>query len=444
MLFKNADRIILNGTTATLRQKRHDALEMLSAGIDAVDPYRVVKQRLHGCHLEVDAESIDFSTFDHVYVVGFGKASVGMARALLDTLPITHGSIITNDSSATLNHPSLDVHVGSHPLPTQENIRATEKLLSLLYKCTDHDGVIVLISGGGSSLLCKPRVSLSDLQLTTKLLLLSGATIQEMNTVRKHISYVKGGQMVQQTKAVVFSLIISDIVGDPLDAIASGPTTPDPTTYADAKTVLETYALWKKIPTRVRTVITDGIAARLPETPKPDDPIFSKVFNYLIANNTLACNAIEKKAKELGYQPTIVTTSLTGEARKMGAYLIDKAQHSLMKEKAVFISGGETTVHVTGTGEGGRNQELVLGSLQHMTESNIVIGSCGTDGIDGNSSAAGAIADSQTLVRAKQKKLSPNNFLQKNNSYEFFSRLKDTLITGPTGTNVMDLQIILR
>jgi len=319
-----------------------------------------------------------------------------------------------------------------------------EKILDVVKLCGKNDLLIVLISGGGSALLCKPRVDLEDLQNTTDLLLRSGADINEINTIRKHLSYVKGGHLAKYAKGVVVSLVISDIVGDPLEFIASGPTCPDSTTFSDAKKVLEKYDLWMKIPTKVRNVIEDGVSGSIDETPKRDDPIFEYVFNYIVANNEIACNAAEEKAKKIGYQTMLLTTSLTGEARDIGRYLVDKADKYRKEEKDfVFISGGETTVTIKGNGRGGRNQELVLEAVGSIAEGDIVLASFATDGVDGKSDAAGAIADGFTLSRGEQKGLDPNDFLKENNSYEFFKELDDLFMTGPSGTNVMDIQVII-
>jgi glycerate-2-kinase len=254
---------------------------------------------------------------------------------------------------------------------------------------------------------------------------------------------VKGGQLIRHTKAVVISLIISDIVHDPVSSIASGPTSPDPTTFSDARDILVRYHLWTRVPTTIRTIIEDGIRGRSAETLKDDDPAFDTVFNFVVANNERACKGAYEKAVELGYDTRLLTTSLIGDARDMGRYLVQKALKSLIHGKTVFISSGETTVTVLGGGSGGRNQEFVLSCVEEITNHDIVVASFATDGIDGNSSAAGAIADGCTLARAAKKKLFPSRLLEKNNSFTFFSQLGDFLQTGPTGTNVMDIQIMI-
>jgi len=444
MLFKNYNDLVLNGQTPVLQQKRKDVLDILTAAVDAVQPSRVVKDVFSGTHLVFASEAIDLSSFDHLYVVGFGKASVGMAQAICDAVTVTKGVIITNDPSAIITNHSIEVIIGGHPLPNEGSIRGAQKILDLFGQCSENDCVIVLISGGGSALFCKPRLPLNDLQKTINMLLRSGASIDELNTIRKHLSLVKGGQLAQHTKAVIVSLIVSDIVHDPISSIASGPTCPDPTTFSDAREILKRYELWTNIPETVRTVITEGIAGRISETLKENDPVFETVFNFIIANNERACQGAIKKAKELGYDAKLMTTSITGEARVIGQYLINRVIRSLIHGKTVVITSGETTVTVQGGGTGGRNQELVLSCVEEIAGKDMVVASFATDGIDGNSDAAGALADGFTLARALKKKLNPSRFLEQNNSYVFFHELGDTLRTGLTGANVMDIQILIQ
>jgi len=443
MLFKNYDQLVSNGQTPELQQKRKDVLDILTAALESVNPYLAVERVFKNDQMVFESEAIGISSFEHVYAVGFGKASIGMAQAVCDTVNVTSGAIVTNDSSAKLLSDKIEVVVGGHPIPNNGSIKGAKRVLEVVKHCSENDLLIVLISGGGSALLCKPRVSLEDLQETTNLLLKSGADINEINTIRKHLSLVKGGQLVRQAKGVVVSMVISDIVDDPLEFISSGPTSPDSTTFSDAKKVLGKYNLWEKVSTEIRNVIDDGVNGKISETPKKDDPVFDYVYNFIIANNELACKSAVKKAKSLDYDAKLLTTSLIGEARDMGKYLIDKAKNSLSNEKTVFISGGETTVTIKGSGKGGRNQELVLGSVECIANTDMVLASFATDGIDGNCDAAGAIADGFTLTRANTNGLNPNKFLEENNSFEFFSKLGDLFITSSTGTNVMDIQLIV-
>ncbi|HVQ00831.1 MAG TPA: glycerate kinase [Candidatus Thermoplasmatota archaeon] len=443
MRLKNGDELVANGATKDLRKKRKDALEILTAAVEAVDPYQVVAEVFQKEHLLLGAETVDLSKFDHVYVIGFGKSSVPMARAVCDAIPVSRGVVITNDSSATMPCKDVEVVAGGHPLPDEGSIRGTEKILSLLEQCGTRDCVIMVISGGGSSLLCKPLVPLEDLRVTIELIQNSGADIHELNAVRKHLSQVKGGKLVQYTNASVFTLILSDVVHDSLSAIASGPASPDPTTFSDAKAVLFRYRLWDRVPGSVRGIIEAGIAGSVPETLKEGDPCFRSVRTLVVASNQLACDHAVKKAKALGYTPVLLSTTLTGEARAVGRDLILKARHYHAGKNIALISGGETTVTIRGDGVGGRNQELVLSCVSEIEGTRLVVASLGTDGVDGNSNAAGAIADGATLSRAREERLEPSLFLQKNDSNTFFSLLHDAILTGSTGTNVMDIQVVL-
>ncbi|MEF8879082.1 MAG: glycerate kinase [Candidatus Thermoplasmatota archaeon] len=443
-MFKNRERIIENGSTPELKTVRSDVLDILNAVIEAVDPYKSVKSHFSGNILFFDEDKIDVSDFRDVYLVGFGKASVGMAEAVCDSIKIKKGVVVTNDPDASVDNKSVETVVGGHPIPDEGSVEGGKKVLGLIDKCEEDDLLVVLISGGGSALLAKPRISLEGMKKITDLLLKSGADINEINTIRKHLSKVKGGQLSKHCKGMLVSLIISDIVGDPMSFIASGPTYPDDTTFEDAKDVLEKYSLWSKIPTSAKNVIERGLKGETSDTPNTDSEVFENVFNYIVANNSIACEAAKNKAKELDYTPMLLTSSLEGEAREMGIYIVDKAQTPINKDTMTLISGGETTVTIKGDGKGGRNQEMVLSVVGKIFGENIVFASFGTDGIDGDSDAAGAIADGFTLSRATEKGLDPKKYLENNDSYNFFKPLDDLLLTGPTGTNVMDVQLIVK
>jgi glycerate-2-kinase len=445
MLVKNQRQIIENGQTPELRKIREDLLDILNSALEVVDPYKAVKARFEDKKIVFEEETFDISGFKNIFLIGFGKASVGMAQAVCDSTKVAKGVVITNDPDNKVQSEKVVNIVASHPLPDQNSIKGADKVLEIVERCGEDDLLIVLISGGGSALLCKPRVELRELQQTTDLLLKSGADINEVNTVRKHLSFVKGGQLVKSAKCKVVSFIMSDIVGDPIDAISSGPTYPDSTTYTGTLKILRKYSLWEKLPSAVIKVIEDGVHGRLSETPKMGDPVFDNVFNFIVANNKVLCKAAEDRAKKLGYKVMLLTTSLTGEAKDIGSFLVNKARSYVTDDKKiVFISGGETTVTVKGKGVGGRNQELVLSGVEGLDELDMVFASFATDGVDGASDAAGAIADGFTFNRAVEKNLDPDKYLRDNNSYEFFKRLDDLLITGPTGTNVMDIQIIVK
>jgi glycerate-2-kinase len=445
MLFKNKKQLINNGQTPELKKVRSDILEIFKNAIKAVDPYNAVKSRFSNNKIFFDDIEFDVSKFKDIYLISFGKASIGMAKAVTDSIKIKDGVVITNDPSQKIDNENVSIFVGGHPIPNELSINGADKAIEITKKCEKNDLLIILISGGGSALLAKPRVELKDLQKTTDLLLKSGANINEINTIRKHLSFVKGGQLIKDVKCQTLSLIISDIIGDPLEFIASGPTYPDSTKFVDADKIIKKYKLEEKLPTKVIKIIKDGTEANIPETPKPGDKIFEKVENFIVANNNIACKAASEKATQLGYIPLILTTSLDGEAKTVGKYLVEKAENHISEHKKIaFISGGETTVTIKGKGKGGRNQEMVLSTVEDLSNKNIVFSSFATDGVDGTSKAAGAIADSFSYKRAKEKKLDFNEFLKDNNSYEFFKILDDALLTNPTGTNVMDIQAIIK
>jgi hydroxypyruvate reductase len=325
-------------------------------------------------------------------------------------------------------------------------------ILDCLRGLAPADLVLVLISGGGSALTPAPvpGVTLEEKQALTKALLACGADIREMNTLRKHISRIKGGQLARAAApARVVTLILSDIVGDPLDAIASGPTVPDPTTYADALAILDKYKLRAAVPASIRAHLEAGAAGRHPETPKPSDPAFAKVQHVMVASNIQALRAAETEARRLGFRPLILSSFVEGETRevaRMHAALALEARSSglPLAPPACFITGGETTVTLRGKGKGGRNQEFALAAAFDIAGlENVVVLSGGTDGTDGPTDAAGAVSDGETIARARALGLNPRAALDENDAYPFFAALGDLVITGPTRTNVMDVRLVL-
>jgi hydroxypyruvate reductase len=308
-----------------------------------------------------------------------------------------------------------------------------------------------LISGGGSSLIIQPSLGLSleDIQETTSLLLSCGASITEMNTVRKHLDELKGGGLVKKLfPATVISLILSDVIGDSLDMIASGPTAADPTTYGDARVVLENYQLWDRIPAPVRSHLTDGVEGLIPETVKPGDPVLGNVSNILVGNNSQVVLAAVKAANDLGFSAELLPRPLQGEASLVGQTIIERvttrlASYTNTRQPACFIAGGETTVTVKGNGKGGRNQELALGAVKRLsTDGPMALVSLATDGGDGPTDAAGAVATNQTYSLGLAKGLEPVDYLLRNDSYNYFDQLGDLIKIGPTLTNVNDLLFI--
>ncbi len=433
-MFKSREKIISNAPK-NLRKAREDALNILEKAIERADAFNAVKSAvtIKGKNLFLDDKRFDIDK--DIYLIGFGKASVPMARALLESIDVADGIIITKFEEKLGKLGKIKVFVGGHPIPDERSIKGTNKIMEMVRNCKSKDLLISLISGGGSSLLCHPMVELEELQEVTRMLLKSGCDINELNIVRKHLSFIKGGRLAKETGATIISLIISDIVGDPIQSIASGPTHPDSTTFEDAKKILEKYGLWEK---PMKELIERGIEGKIEETPTE----LNNVHNFVIANNELACRGAMEEAKKAGYYPKLLTTRLVGEARIVGRDLAKYAK-IFPRNKAAIISGGETTVTVEGNGKGGRNQELVLGAIKEIAGKDMVIASCGTDGIDGQTDAAGAIADGTTLKRASKKNIDPDEYLKENDSYNFFKQLGDLLITGQTGTNVMDVQVII-
>lgn len=395
--------------------------------------------------------------FDKFILVSFGKAAFFMAKAVSDNAGylVTRGIVITKygHTQNVRLQKNIEIFEAGHPIPDQKGVDATGRVIEMLKVADEKTLVLCLISGGGSALLVSPKdgLSLDDKQAVTNLLLKAGATIDELNTVRKHISGIKGGRLAEYAyPAQVISLILSDVIGDKLDVIASGPTSPDSTTYGMALDVLKKYRLEEKLPKTVRNILNAGAEGRIAETPKTGASIFERVENAVIGSNMKAAFAAREKAKELSFNTTILSTELQGEATEIARWLAKKAleaKESLQEgygRKLCLISGGETTVTVRGNGKGGRNTELALAfALEIEGVQGIVLLSAGTDGTDGPTDAAGAIVNSETIARGRSSGLDAKAYLFNNDSYTYFSKTGDLFVTGPTGTNVMDLQIAL-
>ncbi|MEM2942671.1 MAG: glycerate kinase, partial [Candidatus Bathyarchaeia archaeon] len=345
----------------------------------------------------------------------------------------------------------VELNEAGHPIPTQDGLEGAKKMLEIAERSSSEDLVICLISGGGSAMMAVPRdgVDIEDKQAVTRLLLNAGADIGELNTVRKHLSAFKGGWLAKKAEpATVLSLILSDVIGNPLDTIASGPTAPDNTTYSDAIQILHKFGLWTQVPSSVRETLEMGARGLLPETPKPGDNAFLKVKNIIIGDNRGACLAAKKNLVEQGFNAQFLTSYMKGEARQAGLLLASiiceiSSSGNPVSRPAAVIAGGETTVTVTGRGIGGRNQEVVLSAATVIPRTDgVSLASIGTDGIDGPTDAAGAIVDGKTMERAQEIKLDCWRFLRENDSYSFFSELGDLILTGPTGSNVNDIAVL--
>jgi len=452
---KNKEELIKNGETKLNQKARALALRSLESALNAVDPKQIIKSKLllKNLTLHVNGYSIDLKKFKNIYVIGGGKASGSMAEALEQVLgnSITKGLVNVPRSSKNKTD-IIKLHEASHPIPDEAGVEGTRRMLKIAEQAKEDDLIICLISGGGSSLMPLPRgkISIADKKEITNALLKCGATINEINTVRKHISDFKGGWLAKKAyPSSILNLILSDVVGDPLDFIASGPTVPDSTTFSDAIKVLKKYRLWSKAPASIRKVLSDGEKGLIPETPKANDEAFKRVYNVVVGNNRLASLTAQKYLKSEGLNTLLLTSTLEGEARHVGVMLASIAREvsasgNPVPKPAGIIAGGETTVTVTGKGLGGRNQEIALAAAQKLNDMNgVVVASLSTDGVDGPTDAAGAIADGKTLVRAAKMGLTPEEYLAENDSYHFFSKLGDLIFTGPTGTNVNDVSVIV-
>jgi len=431
--------------------KRDLLISIFNEAIHGVEPSRLVRGHIH---------EISDRSFKRLLVIGFGKASLQMAKAVEDVVEedmVTGGIVITKYGHIlTSRHPgppNLKLFEAGHPVPDENGVRATEEILRLLRRADEETLILCLISGGGSALLVSPYngITLSEKQEVTELLLNAGADITELNAVRKHLSRVKGGRLAEIAyPAVVISLILSDVIGDRLDVIASGPTAPDPTTYADTIDVLDKYHLTDIVPQNVMDILRKGRAGHIPETPDKNSPVFVNVKNIIIGNNLLALESARRCAIGMGYRAEIISSELSGEARDAGMWLASEARKFRSaearkhKKPLCLISGGETTVTVKGDGLGGRNMELALSfAIEIEGVDGITLLSAGTDGTDGPTDAAGAIVNGRTVLNAKEIGLNPQDYLNNNDSYNFFKKTGELFITGPTGTNVMDMQLIL-
>lgn len=458
MKITNAKELSRNTVFDEDRRARVAAIKILSAVLDSADPRVAIRNHVHRVDnsLCVDNLTFELDKFQRIFVVGGGKAGGAMAEALEEIVgdDLTEGFInVLRDVKSKFETRKISLNKVRHPIPDENGVEGARKIIQLVSKANERDLIICLISGGGSALMPLPAagITLRDKQILTEALLKCGATINEINAVRKHVSELKGGLLSKASyPTTLISLILSDVVGDPVDTIASGPTAPDTTTFNDAISTLEKYALWKtSTPESIKKRLKAGLREEIPDTPKPGDKVFSKTYNVIVGNNRSVALAACKRAKCLGFNSLLLSSMIEGQARHVGT-----AYAGIMKEilnsnnplskPAVVVAGGETTVTVTGPGKGGRNQELVLSaSLKIEGYRGVAIASIGTDGIDGPTDAAGAIADGQTTKRTFNEGLDAREFLMNNDSYAFFSKLDDLIFTGPTGTNVNDLAVMV-
>ena len=451
-----------------LESLRQDAVDIFQQGIDAANPYHAVKKCLvmvEG-HLEI-ALSLKkdskkrIGKWQKIHVIAFGKAAVAMAKAVKDVVPNHYIAntilAITNyeNKNALGNIDALDIEVigAAHPLPDISGLKATKTIVERLKKTKRNELVLVLISGGGSALISYPAVdiTLDDKIATTELLLASGTSINQINCIRKHLSQIKGGHLAKlATPSDLHALILSDVVGDDLSTIASGATVPDQSTFADAIKILNEKQIWNKIPLSVQKLLEKGNRGEIEETPKENELFFNQSSHTLIGSNTISLDAVIHTAKEKNYKIYVFSYHLSGEAREIATQLLCYANEQLKQDTTqvtAILCGGETTVTVKGTGLGGRNQEMALAFAIAAEKAPIqgkwVFLCGGTDGRDGATDAAGGLVDSETLEKMTKLCLKPKEYLENNDSYSILKQSQNLLITGATGTNVADLQILL-
>jgi glycerate 2-kinase len=432
--------------------KKH-ALQIFRAALHAADPARAVERHLRfdGHTLTAGKRRYRISNFDRIQLIGAGKAAPAMARAVERILGTRLSGGIVNVKDGDFQRTrQIELNPSGHPVPDQRGVEGARRIANIARQAGPRDFLICVISGGASALMPAPAapVTLATMQELTRLLLASGATIHELNTVRKHISDLSGGQLARlASPASILTLILSDVVGDDLDVIGSGPTVGDRSTFADVARIFQKFAI--DPPSSVRARIERGVRGEIPETPQPGDPVFDLVQNLVVGSNRMATDAAAAKARELGYRVMVLSTFIEGETREIAAMhaAIVKEIHAAgrpLRTPACILSGGETTVTVRGRGLGGRNQEFVLAAALALDGgAPATIFSAGTDGIDGPTDAAGAIANERTIGRARSLGLDPRAFLDNNDSYHFFEPLNALVKTGPTGTNVADLRIML-
>jgi glycerate 2-kinase len=430
-------------------QLHRDALAIFHAALHAADARNAIQNHL--CVEEgvlVAGEiRISLDDVDRIFVIAVGKAAAGMATAVEEVLGsrLNGGILVTKHGHLTAKPAKFNVFETSHPIPDQAGVDASAAVAELAKGLGRQDLLIVALSGGASALLAAPAepLTLEDKQFTTDLLLRAGADIAELNCLRKHLSTLKGGRLAALAHpATVVSLLLSDVIGNPIDVIASGPTAPDRSSFIDAFSILRKFELIDKVPVRVRSRIESGMAGKIAETPKPDDPMFDRVHHIIVGSNELALEAATNAAKSLGYKTHVISSAIQGEASEMAR------RHTEILKRATppacLLSGGETTVTVAGNGKGGRNQEFALAAaLEIAGVKELAVLSAGTDGTDGPTDAAGAFVTGDTVERARSLGLAPDDYLLRHDSYTFFEALGDLIKTGPTGTNVMDIHIML-
>lgn len=450
----NRRELIENGSDRPTRRARRLLVETLEFVLTSVDPHRLVSQgvRRKGEKLLVDREIIRLNHYDSIFVAGAGKASGAMAEALEEILGdrLEGGVVVIPSGQKPPRLSRVRPAVAPHPIPDESSVRAAKGLVNLVQELGERDLLICTISGGGSALLSLPAgpLTIEDKGRVAQLLMNAGATIVELNTVRKHLSAIKGGWLAKHSSTGrILGLLISDVVEDRLDTIASGPISPDSTTFSDAIGILKKYNVWDSIPSTAVDVLCNGAQGAIPETPKAGDPCFRKVSHHILGNNRTACTSAQRYLRSKGINTKILSSSVTGEARYLGSFVGSLAREIVtldepFRKPCAFVLGGETTVTVTGSGRGGRNQECMMTCAREIRNlRGAAVASIGTDGIDGTTDAAGAVVDGMTLSRSESLNLELDELLVQNDSYRFFQPLKDLVMTGRTNTNVNDVAV---
>lgn len=460
---QNKSKILENNYSDSLSL----TLDAVEVGLRAVNPVSLMKnsvklRRNRLSIIDYNGRKIDFDfgSFKSIYLIGAGKATASMADAfirILSNRKIKEGCI-TVPYGIKMKNKMCSLTNAAHPIPNSSGVLGTKKIMKLLEKVKKNDLLVMFLSGGASALMPLPLdiLTLHEKQNITMKLLSSGATIDEMNIVRKHLSKIKGGKLASiiNKKFPVLTLILSDVVEDKIDVIASGPTVPDPTTFKDAKKILVKYNLWrnqKLVSKKIRDLISDGVSGNIRDTPKPGDPIFTNIHNVIIGNNNIACKNIKLFLEKNGIKTIYLGSRFTGKSGALGHFLFRLVDDfPSISAPYAFVFGGETTVDLKNKnkGIGGRNQEAVLSAAAHFEhldhDMDFSIASFGTDGIDGNSLAAGAVVNPRILLRVRQKKLKISNYLRNHDSNSLFDTVDAALYTKITGTNVNDVSIVCR
>ncbi len=470
MYLKNTSQLLFDDLDKNQLSLRETGLQAIEKSINAVKPKNMMEKslKIQNGKLLIQNDEFDLLKFKKIYIIGGGKAAAEMAlsleRYLKSFIDIDYEGIINipknTENQELFIESKISINIASHPIPNESGFKGTKSMMEIVENSTDNDLIFCLISGGGSALLPLPRqsINLEDLQKINSLLLSSAVSIHEINTIRKHLSDFKGGNLAKKlyksSGATLISLIISDVVGDNLDAIASGPTVPDNTTFKDALEFLKKYDLLNKIPNSIKEYLEKGLSNHRLENPKPYDPCFTNVHNYLIGSVTSAVEEIKFFLKSKGYTVIYFSNNVIGEVREFGKSLyalmlqhLENYSNQEKLEKSALIGTGELTVSIKGNGIGGRNQEMLLSFLNNIKTKklnyNFVIIGVNLDGIEGNSKAMGALVDNYVLEQMIIKNIDPEVFLENNDSNSFFKELGTELITGPTGCNVNDIILIL-